>query len=75
MGNSFPSQIYFVPPNIVPVAFVIYTWLLLSELQKTKLAASSTFVPSKEANESQKSVRTAETRKLRCNATVKKWLA
>jgi hypothetical protein len=39
MRNSFPSQICFVPPSIVCVAFVTYTRLLLNEPYKNKISS------------------------------------
>jgi hypothetical protein len=75
MRNSFPSQICFVRPSTVWVALLIrgicQTPAQLKYI-KVYYQLHQPFVPSKEATESQKCVKTAATKKLRGNATVRR---
>jgi hypothetical protein len=68
MRNSFPSQNCFVPPWIIWVAFVIYTWLLHRNRIRSFMNLSCHL---KEADESQ-DVRAVETRKVLRNTTVRR---
>jgi hypothetical protein len=73
MRNSFPSQIYFVLPSIVWVAFVMYQAVAQITAQKQNYQLRQTFVPSlRNKWITEAHYRTADTRKPRVNAIVRR---